>query len=408
LLTFRPLEIDDTMHSQPDTRSALRRIVAIHFLTFAARGLVLPFANIYLKSVGFSGTEIGLLVGISALVQLVLTPILNTVADRTGRHRQLFYGFSIGNISALLGIVASTNKLWLSSAILLRSSSDKPTEPLLSQLTITWLARQKRKIYGRLRAWGSFGWGAATLFSGRIIAIGGYPLLFLISALLNLAALPLIRALPARTAEQHDRPSGSVPRRPGFYILLASLFLYFMGQSAIYTFLFIFFQDDLGASNQMIGILASVAALSEIPSMLFIDALLRRVNIHTTLTAGLLGMCMLWVAFAQLTDATLLIPLMIIRGTFYTLQAVSITLLIARISHPVNVATNQSLALVTIPGLAVLLTGPLSGWIFDHLGTRILFEFAGVIGACAILLLIVGKRHLVAQPEVSDSAVGTT
>jgi MFS transporter, PPP family, 3-phenylpropionic acid transporter len=395
------------MHSQKlkNSRFTLQRIIAIYFLTFAARGLVLPFANLYLKSVGYSGTQIGLLVGISALLQMTLSPMLTTLADRTGRHRQLYRGLLIGNVSALFGLVMSTNKFLIGGTILLRDSSDRPTEPLLSQLTITWLKRKKRDIYGQLRAWGSLGWGLVTMFSGRVFALGGYPLLFVLAALLNLAALPLIRSLPARTAEQHEHPSSgvSVPRNPGFYVLLVSLFLYFMGQSAVYTFLFIYFQEDLGASTEMIGILASVAALSEIPSMLFIDALLRRVNIHTTLVTGLSGMCALWIAFSLLTNTTLLIPLMIVRGTFYTFQSVSITLLIAKISHPVNVATNQSLALVTTPGLAVLLTGPISGWIFDHWGARTLFGFAGTVAICAILLLVVGKRYLIAQPDLGFS-----
>lgn len=391
------------MAIKPKARSATREIIAIHFLTFAARGLVLPFAYLYFKSVGFSGTEIGVLVSVSALIQLVIPPALNTLADRTGRHRQLFYGFLMGNVAALVGMVVSVNKLWLSGSILLRDSSDRPTEPLLSQLTITWLDRQKRKIYGRLRAWGSFGWAVATLFSGRIFAIGGYPLLFALAALINLATVPLVKALPARIVEQQDKPSNSVSRTPGFYVLLVSLFLYFVGMTATYTFIFIFFQDELGATTEMIGILAAVAALSEIPSMMFIDSLLNRTTIHTTLVTGILGMTLLWLAFSLLSGTALLIPLMIVRGTFYTLQAVSIALLIARISHPSTAATNQSLALVMIPSLATLLTGPISGWIFDNLGARVLFQIVTVVGLLSVAILIIARQHLHVQHSAPES-----
>ncbi len=151
----------------------------------------------------------------------------------------------------------------------------------------------------------------------------------------------------------------------------------------------------------MVGVLASVAALAEIPSMMFIDALLRRVNILATLIAGFLGMVGLWTAFAFLTDSTLLIPLMLIRGTFYTFQTVSIVLLVSRISHPANAATNQSLAVVTVPGLAVLLTGPISGWIYDELGAQALFLAAAGIGALAALVLVSGRRFLTVGAENS-------
>ncbi|MBN1563698.1 MAG: MFS transporter [Anaerolineae bacterium] len=378
-------------------QSVIRQIVVIYFLTFAARGLVVPFANLYLKDSGFSGTAIGLITGIGALLQLTLPPLLNTWADRAGRHRFLLRGFIVSNVAALVGLITFTSQLWLGGAMLFRNTADRPTDPLLAQLTISWLNRQKRDIYGRLRAWGSLGWGMVTMLSGRIFALGGYSLLFGIAALLNLLALRFISILPAQTAEKEEREQGTVPRRRGFYMLLVSLFLYFTGMTATYTFQFIYFEDNLGASKEMIGILASVAALAEIPSMMVIDALLRRVRVLFTLIIGSSGMIGLWVSFALLTDATLLIPLMIVRGTFYTLQSVSITLLIARISHPVNAATNQSLALVTVPSLAVLVTGPISGWMFDELGGQVLFLTSSVIGVLSILVMIAARRYLTVE-----------
>lgn len=383
--------------SQPNTRSAIRQIIIIYFLTFAARGLVMPFANLYLEDSGFSGKQIGVVASISALLQLTLVPILNVWAESTGRNRQLLGGFLLSNVTALAGLVAYTGKLWLGGAMLLRNASDRPTDPLLSQLTITWLAQQKRDIYGKLRGWGSLGWGVVTMFSGRIFALGGYPLLFGLAALLNLVSLGFIRILPHQTSEQEDRDQGTVPRKRGFYLLLVSLFLFFASMTGTYTFMFIYFRDTLGASEDMIGILVSVAALSEIPSMMVIDALLRRVQVLTTLIIGIMGMIGLWIAFAFLTSSTLLIPLMIIRGTFYTFQAVSIALLVSRISHPVNAATNQSLAVVTVPGLAVLLVGPISGWTFDHLGAQTLFLSASVIGVLAVLVLVASRRYLTVQ-----------
>jgi MFS family permease len=138
--------------------------------------------------------------------------------------------------------------------------------------------------------------------------------------------------------------------------------------------------------------------------MMFIDAMLQRVSLRATLVIGILGMSGLWLSFALLTGATLLIPLMVIRGTFYTFQSVGISLLVSKISHPVNVATNQSLALVTIPGLAVLLTGPISGWIFDNLGSRVLFEVVAILGILSAIVLMIGKHYLSVYPAADAPA----
>jgi PPP family 3-phenylpropionic acid transporter len=173
--------------------------------------------------------------------------------------------------------------------------------------------------------------------------------------------------------------------------LLAGVFLFFVGANAVNAFAFIYFGQVLKASNEMIGIATSAAALSEIPAMMLIDRLLRRADIRNTLVVGLFGMGALWFALSLLDGTVLLIPLMLARGTFYTLHIVSITLLVSRISHPANVATSQALAQVTIPGLAILLTGSLSGWLFDHIGGRSLFQLAAGMAVLSTALLVAAR-----------------
>jgi MFS transporter, PPP family, 3-phenylpropionic acid transporter len=377
--------------------STLRRIAAITFLTMAARGLVLPFLNLYLKSTGFTATQIGVIVSFSALVLLLVSPLLNILADRTHRHRRLYYSLIVANILALLGIVSQISQLFLAGSIIVRDSSDTSSAALLSQLTVTRLDEQKRATYGRLRAWGSFGWGVTTLISGRLFAAGGYPFLFVLSALLNLLVIPLVRVLPEHTSGRRTQQSAAASRSNTFYFYLISIFLFNVGANAIAAFSFIYFKENLGASNELIGIVSSVAALSEIPSMILIDRLLRRTNIRTTLVIGIVGQALLWIGYTALTGTAFLIPLMVTRGTFYTFFNVSSTLLVARISHPANVATNQALAQVTVPGLAVLLTSSVSGWLFDHAGPHVLFQMVALISLLAAALLLFARRQLEAE-----------
>ncbi|MEO8611168.1 MAG: MFS transporter [Chloroflexota bacterium] len=381
-----------------NTRANLRRIAGITFLTFAARGLTIPFINLYLVSIGFSGTQIGILITISAFIQLIIPPALHALADRTGQHRRLYYGLLIGNAVASLGLVAgAANPLLLDGAYFLRDSSDGPGASLLSQLTITWLEQRKKTIYGRLRAWGSFGWAVTTFVSGRIAAIGGYPLLFLLTGAINVLLLPLVKVLPERTSERHEGKVVTHTRPFAFYILMASLFLFAFGNNAITAFSFIYFKQNLGASNDLIGIVSSISALSEIPSMIFIDWLLRRANIRTTLAIGMLGQAILWVLYTLLVGPNFLIVLIACRGTFYTFFNVSATLLVSRISYPSNAATNQAIAQVTVPSLAFLVAGSINGWMFDNVGPHILFKIAALMAALAALLLMAARHTIAAQ-----------
>jgi PPP family 3-phenylpropionic acid transporter len=384
-----------------DTTGSLTEIAAATFLNYAARGLTLPFISLYLVAMGFSGTAIGIILSLSALVRLIIPPLMNTLADRTSQHRLLYNVMLIGNAAATTGLVGTLAKPWMAAMVIIRDSLDGPSASLLGQLTITRLEQTGRNIFGKLRAWGSVGWAVATLISGYIYGLGGYTLLFCVAGLLNLISLPFSRSLPRSTAlpEQQEQPqvSARFNRSPAFYLLMTSWFLFSIGMNASAGFMFLYFQQDLGSPNAMIGVLAGIASIAEVPPMLVIDSFVQRYSLRLTLIIGMLGMAALWLSVTWLSGSSLLIPLMIGRGVFYTFQVIAITLIISRISRPENAATNQVIAQVTVPALASLVTGALVGWIFDTFGARVLLRLIAFVALIAAVIPIAGKHILEAE-----------
>lgn len=367
------------------------------FLNYAARGLTQPFIGLYLVSIGYTGFELGLILSLSALVRLILTPLMHTWADKAGRHRHLYYGLLVGNIVSSMAIVAGGPKLWLGGAVVVRDTMDGPSASILSQLTITKLSQLKRDIYGQIRSWGSLGWAMTTLVSGAIFNFGGYAMLFAASVVLNILAIPFGKSMPERTVEKDspiDENAAPVKRQPAFYVLMAATFLLFIGMGMSVGFANVYFQQDLGADNTLIGIITSVSALAEVPVMILMDRLLHRFKIRHTLIFGFLGTALYWFATSILVDTTYLLPVVVARAFFYTPQTIALTLLVDRISHPSNAATNQAITQVTIPAFAQLISGVFAGWVFDNLGGRVLFQMAGTVGIIATLILFFGQGLL--------------
>ncbi len=383
-------------------RSHLWQISALQVMTFAARGLFLPFANLYLTSVGFTNAQIGTLISVTALIQLLTTPALNALADRHGQHRWLFYGLTAVSVVSLFAFTIPISPLWLDATLILRTLSDNSAVTLLAQLSVTWLSQRGKAVFGRVRVWGSFGYGLTTIVAGAIFARGGYSLLFILSGAVTTATLFLIRALPARTAEKQAAQTAKVSRSTNFYLLAASVFLFYIGNSAFGGFSFIYYHKELGADNGLIGLVTSLSALSEIPAMLLIDSLIRRWNVRRMLIIGTAGLSVIWLLLSTLQGTSLLLPLLLIRGTFFACQTVSITLLIAEISPPAIVATNQALIQVTVPGIATLLTGLVSGWIFDQFGGRVLFLTIGVLGVLSAVTILLVRRRLMPYRPPAD------
>jgi DHA1 family multidrug resistance protein-like MFS transporter len=74
-------------------------------------GMVMPIFPFYIESMGASGTELGLLIAISPLMQLLFAPVWGGVSDRHGRRPVLLLGLLGYGISMLL--FGLSTELWM-------------------------------------------------------------------------------------------------------------------------------------------------------------------------------------------------------------------------------------------------------------------------------------------------------
>jgi PPP family 3-phenylpropionic acid transporter len=395
LSIWQEISLSMDLSIKPGSSSASRSIVSwqslMYLVTYAGRGFYSPFISLYLLSVGFSATEVGLLAGVSAVVRLVVTPLVSSLADRYGAHRRLLTGMISATAGATLTAILFTPKLIISGAFIARDSSDVPGAALMAQLSIAGMDSKDQSSYAKLRAMGSIGWGLATVISGPLIALGGYVLILLISTVLNLLILPVVRIFPPRTSETTSRISKPPRRSRAFWLIMFANFLFYVGMNTMSVFMFVYFKDYLGADDGMIGVYAALLGISEVPWMLVMGRIYRRISSLTALNIGIAGQALFLAALALLTDAPGLLVLIFARGIFYSLQNISLTLLVSEVSHPSNVATNQAITWVTVPGVAAVLTGPLAGLMYDNGDARLLFALAGGVAIMGSLVLFFSR-----------------
>ena len=148
------------------------RLVALQLFSTAGLGMVYPYINLYLTEIGFSGTLIGTLASVGAILTLALTPLLNQIADRFMLHRRLlmfyFGGFALASI-----IFATTQShLLVILAVLLFRVTTGPSMTLGAQLTLTQLIRSGKKIFGQMRSFSALGFAVSSAMAGQVFALG--------------------------------------------------------------------------------------------------------------------------------------------------------------------------------------------------------------------------------------------
>ncbi|MCY3781080.1 MAG: MFS transporter, partial [Chloroflexi bacterium] len=325
---------------------------------------------------------------VGAILSLALTPLLNQIADRLMLHRRLLMIYLGGFALSCMIVASSRNHLLVILAVLLSKVTVGPSMALGAQLTLSQLIRSGKAIFGQLRSFSALGFACASAMAGQVFALGGYSLTFSLGAVLALFSIQLSTIFPAKPREKvKAEPGPRQPRNRGIYVLAASQFFVAMCTHNAFAFLFIHLSQNLGVNISDIGIWAAILALVEFPFYYLTDALLPKVRLRVTYLFGIIGVALTMFGIGIVPNLPTLFLLFICRGLFWPAYQLSSYRLINAVSHPRNVATNQAIVQVTMPGLALLLTGSLYGWAYDHLGAGAFYAMcalAAVVGACIV------------------------
>ena len=366
--------------------------------------MVYPYVNLYLTELDFSGTLIGTLAAAGAILTLVLTPLLNQIADRLMLHRRLLMLYLGGFALSSLLLATTRNHLLVILAVLLFKVTVSPSMMLGAQLTLSHLIRTGRTIFGQLRSFSALGFAVASAMAGGVFALGGYSMTFTVGAIFSLVSIQLATIFPAKPKEKVKPDTGpKQPRNRGIYVLAASQFFVAMCSHNAFAFLFIHLSQNLGVRIADVGIWAALLALVEFPFYFLTDALLPKVRLRITYIFGIAGVALTTLGIGMVPNLPLLALLLVFRGLSWPAYQLSSYRLMNAISHPRNVATNQAIVQVTMPGIALLLTGSLYGWVYDHMGAGVFYALCALAAALGACIVIAGFR-LFDTRQLHDSA----
>lgn len=113
-------------------RSDRKKILTLSFtlvVVMLGYGLVIPVMPFYIDALGASGSELGLLVALSAFMELIFAPLWGSLSDRIGRRPLLLLGMLGGGLSMLFfGLATELWMLFLARALTgVLSSATMPT-----------------------------------------------------------------------------------------------------------------------------------------------------------------------------------------------------------------------------------------------------------------------------------------
>lgn len=360
----------------------------LFFFQFAGVGVYFGYQNIYYRSVGLSGTEIGLIGLVVALVSVASSVWWGYISDRTGQPRLLMALGAIGSL-AIAQLVPLVHEFYAFLGLALVASFVYSAPATLMDSTALAMLGERREDYGKYRLGGSFGFIIASLSAGYLFDFVGLRVMFIAYAVVMLAfagVALLLPTMPTQLTAQAKGDMGRLLRSSTWLIFSASIFLVWIGINASITFLGVAL-SEMGANQSLIGIMATAGAVAELPFMLFSGWFLRRYGPVRLLIVAMLLMISRFVLLGIMPTPEWAIAINAINGPAYVFFWNSAVTYANRLAPPSMSGTVQGL-LVATTGLAGMLSSLLTGWLFDRLGPNGMFQVMAVVVFSALVLFV--------------------
>jgi len=370
----------------------MRPAKAFYFVFFGAGACLIPFLTLHYQDLGLSGQQIGFLTGIVPLITMVAASVWGGLADATHKHHLLLLVAIAGLWLSVAALTRVTTFWALIPIICLYAIFIAPIVPLVDNSVMARLGTQKRE-YGRVRVWGSYGWGIAALIIGIIIEARGLSSAFTIYLLLMFILFLVGIRLPVQVdslgdSVRHGLRTLLTNRHWLLFITVALVEGMTLGIFLNYLFLYL---DEMGASGTIMGLSLTFATISEIPVFLYSRRLLARWGAPFVLMLSMVGTVVRAFAYVLMTAPWQVLPISLLHGpTFAAMWAAGVAYA-DETAPPGLGATAQGLFSSAVFGLGAALGAFTGGYLYEAYGPVAAFQWAGW-AALAALLLFVGAN----------------
>lgn len=266
----------------PASRRDIGLLFATRILRMFGYGFLAVVLVLYLTSIGLSGGQVGLLLGLTLLGDAVVSLWLTTHADRVGRRRVLVAGAILMLLAGLVFVATPVFAVLVVAATIgVLSPSGNEVGPFLAveQASLSQLIPGSRRtgVFAWYQLAGSFATAAGTLAGGIVsqlaldrgssapdayrVVIVGYAVVGAALAVLFTRVSPRVEVPPAEVADQTIRDRLGLHKSRGVVLRLSALFALdaFAGGFAIQGFIAFWFHTRYGVDPAALGLLLSGA-----------------------------------------------------------------------------------------------------------------------------------------------------
>ena len=262
-------------------------LILINTFIYLAASVYGPFLSAYFTTNGMNSVQIGVLMTVSPIASIIIQPLWALISDRTGKRKAVLSLVVLGSALSLLSFYLGNTFLTYFIASVFFALFITSIVPLSDAIII----REANKInldFAKIRMGGTLGFSIMVVLAGRILILLPNSLFFmgflgymgLLVFVLRLKKDPVISKEPVVKAQEEItrkkvRGILSIFRSRRIFFVLAFALISQIGLSFYWSFLGVYLLD-LGYGQTTLGWVNCISALTEVPTLIFINRLIRK------------------------------------------------------------------------------------------------------------------------------------
>jgi MFS transporter, PPP family, 3-phenylpropionic acid transporter len=360
---------------------------AVYALFFGAVACLVPFMTLYYQQTGLTGGQIGILAGIIPLITLASSPFWGGIADATGRHKGVLLLTIAGLWFSVLILYFADGFTAMLAAVIGYAIFMGPIVPIIDNAVLNILGENKSN-YGRVRLWGSVGWGLAVFLLGPLLERAGLSWSFYGFLILMAVTFVVASRLPISISgvrQSYSKGLGFLLRNGRFLLLLFVALIFGIGLGVLLSYQLIYIAE-LGGSRTLMALSLTISTFSEIPFWFLSSWMLRRMGVSKMIVLALSMASLRMFSLAAMNAPWLVLPISLLHGpTFAVMWSAGVAE--ADYAAPEGLgATAQGLFSAAATGLGAALGGFIGGPAYEAIGFPLLFNIMGWMTLSAMVI----------------------
>ncbi|MSQ58213.1 MAG: MFS transporter [Betaproteobacteria bacterium] len=373
-----------------DSRQTAARLSGFYFVYFLLIGAFQPFFPLYLKSLGLSAADIGVLLSTNPLVRAVGPNVWAWLADHRGERVSLTRISAVGTVVTFALVMWGTTFTWLLASMLVLNIFWCGILPLVEASTFSHL-RGRLGRYGRIRVWGSFSYVMAVVGLGYFFEwVPISAVLWVLLAIFAGIAWSSFLLPPdhAHASTGPKPPITDLLKQPEIIALFTACFLMALAHGPYHTFFSIHLVDH-GFSKSTVGWLWAIGVMAEVGVFYTIHRLYRRFAIKDLISFALACAVVRFIFIGWFVDVpgVAWVAQLLHGATFGIFHASVLAAIHGKFKEGYQ-ARGQALYTSIGFGVGGTLGGLFSGFAWEHVGPAATFSLGSLAALVALGLIL--------------------